>query len=155
MTKIDIIVEAAYASAGAAQHVASALYLAAVITADISETVASYLSFSFIFSTLFLVYCRWVLFSTEALCTFDSTWHDFFSLLFHAPLSVFRFSFLIRRISIFRSDSCQVQWIWLLIRKLNQTVVPSYVDQSFLPVDQSLSTIKKEDAPHARNNAVL
>lgn len=35
----------------------------------------------------------------------------------HAPQSVFRFSFVICRISIFRSASCQVQWDWLLIRK--------------------------------------
>lgn len=78
MTEIDIIVEAAYASAGAARHAAAALYLATVITADISEAVASYLSLFFLFfppfhSSPILVYCRQALFSTEALCSFDST----------------------------------------------------------------------------------
>lgn len=48
MTEIDIIVEAAHGSARAAWHAAAAPYLGTVITADISEAVASYLSFSFI-----------------------------------------------------------------------------------------------------------
>lgn len=78
MTEIDIIVEAEFGSAGAAWHAAAALYLGTVITADISEAVASYLSFSFIFfipsnSFPILVYCHQALFSHEALCTFDST----------------------------------------------------------------------------------
>lgn len=92
-----------------------------------------------------LAYCHQALFSTQALCTFDSARDKFFLFSF-TLLSVSRFSFVICRILIFRSASYQVQWNWLLIRKPNQTVVLSSVEQSFLLVDKSPANMMEEVA---------
>lgn len=150
MTEIDIV-EAEYGSAGEARHAAAALYLGTVITADISEAVASYLFFLFSFFFPFLL-C--FLSIVNGLCSAQNH-----LVLFMIPLDMISFflSFCLFsftplylssvslvwffcRILIFRSASYQVQWnwYWLLIR-ITQSDFSSLFCRPELPACRSVT----------------